>query len=123
MAHILLIDDDEDIRFILETFLTGAGHTIDSAESGKAGLRLAGQNHYDLVITDIIMPEMDGLEFLAAIRQQSPDIGIIVITGGTVKMEKGLLISMAQAMKAHKTIAKPLNFKELQAAVNEILAG
>ena len=120
MAHILLIDDDEDIRFILETFLTGAGHTIDSAENGKAGLQLVGQNHYDLVITDIIMPEMDGLEVVTAITQKFPDIRIIVMTGGTMKVDKGFLLSMA---KAHKVIDKPVNLNKLQAAVIETLAG
>jgi CheY-like chemotaxis protein len=123
MAHILIIDDDADIRFILNTFCTSAGHTIDSAENGKTGLQLAGQNHYDLVITDIIMPEMDGIEVLTEIKQKFPEIRIIVMTGGTPKLEKEYLLSMAQAMKAHKVIAKPLNFKELQAAMNEILAG
>jgi DNA-binding response OmpR family regulator len=122
MAHILVIDDEADIRFMLTEFLTHEGHTVDTAENGKAGVRLAGQHHYDLIITDIIMPEMDGIEVLSSIKQNFPDMRIIVMTGGTLKMEKGFLLSMARAMKAQKVIAKPLNFKELQAAVNEILA-
>ncbi len=123
MAHILVIDDEADICCILTEFLTLEGHTIDTAENGKAGLRLAEQKQYDLIITDIVMPEMDGLEFITAIKEKFPEIGIIVMSGGTVKMENGLLLSMAQDMKAYKAIAKPISFKELKAAVNMVLEG
>lgn len=123
MAHILVIDDEADICCILTEFLTLEGHTIDTAENGKAGLRLAEQNQYDLIITDIVMPEMDGLEFLTAIKEKFPEIGIIVMSGGTLKMENGLLLSMNRDMKAYKAIAKPISFKELKAAVNMVLEG
>ncbi len=122
MAHILVIDDEADIRFILGTFFISEGHAIDTAENGKAGLRLAELNRYDLVITDVIMPEMDGLEVITAIKRKFPNIRIIAMTGGTAKIDKDLLLSTAHIMRADKVIAKPLDLKALKAAVNEVLA-
>ena len=122
MTHILVIDDDEDIHFILKEFFTHEGHQVDSAGDGKAGLRLAELNRYDLVITDVIMPEMDGLEVITAIKRKFPNIRIIAMTGGTAKIDKDLLLSTANLMRADKVVAKPLDLKVLKAAVNEVLA-
>jgi len=122
MAHILVIDDEVDIRFILETFLTGDGHQVDTAEDGVAGLKLTDLHHYDLIITDVIMPNKDGLEVITEIRRKSPESRIIVMTGGTAKVDKALLMSTAKAMRAHKVVAKPIDLKELRANVNEVLA-
>jgi DNA-binding response OmpR family regulator len=122
MAHILIIDDEADIRFILEKFLTNAGHTVDCAEDGKTGLRMTGLNNYDLVITDVVMPEMDGLEVITEIRSKYPEMRTIVMTGGTVKLDKALLMATANAMRAHKVVAKPLDLNVLKATVNEVLA-
>jgi DNA-binding response OmpR family regulator len=123
MSHILVIDDEADIRFILETFFRKAGHTIDTAGDGKAGMHLVELNHYDLVITDIVMPEMDGLEVIASMKRKYPNIRIIVMTGGTNNIDKELLLTTANLMRADKVVAKPLDLKVLKAAVTEVLAG
>jgi CheY-like chemotaxis protein len=121
MAHILVIDDEADIHFILKTFLTGEGHTVDTAGDGKAGLKLAELHVYDLIITDIVMPEMDGLEVIAAIKSRVPATKIIALTGGSAKLDKTLLLTTAKAMRANKVIAKPINLHELRDAVTEVL--
>ena len=123
MAHILVIDDEADIRFILETFFNKEGHTVNTAGDGKDGMRLVGLNHFDLVITDVVMPEMDGLEIISAIKRKFPAIRIIVMTGGTAKLDKSLLMTMAQTMRADAVVDKPLDLKRLNATVNEVLAG
>ena len=123
MAHILVIDDEADIRFILETFFNKEGHTVNTAGDGKAGMRLVGLNHFDLVITDVVMPEMDGLEIISAIKRKFPAIRIIVMTGGTAKLDKSLLMTMAKPMRADAVVDKPLDLKRLKATVNEVLAG
>jgi CheY-like chemotaxis protein len=123
MAHILILDDEADIRFILKTFFTNEGHTIDTATDGKAGLRLVELHHYDLVITDIVMPEMDGLEVISTIRRKFPDMRIIAMSGGTAKLDKDLLLTTAKLMRAGTVIDKPLDMTVLKAAVNEALAG
>lgn len=122
MAHILIIDDDPDFRFILETFLRGEGHTTDSAKDGKAGIRLAGLNSYDLLITDIVMPEMDGLEVITVIKRKLPGLRIIAMSGGTTKLDKELLLTTANLMRADTVVDKPLNLQKLRTAVNDILA-
>ena len=122
MAHILIIDDEADIHFILKEFFTHEGHQVDTAGNGKTGLRMVELNHYDLVITDVIMPEMDGLEVITAIKRKFPDIQIIAMTGGTAKIDKDLLLSTANLMRADRVIAKPLDLKTLKAAVNEVLS-
>lgn len=122
MAHILVIDDDADVRFILESFLNRDGHTVDTAEDGKSGIKLTRLHDYDLIITDIIMPEMNGIEVLSEIKAKSPAIRIIVLTGGSAKLDKDLLLATAKAMRADKVISKPIDVKVLKAAVTELLA-
>ena len=121
MAHILIIDAEPDIRFILETFLRGEGRTTDSAGDGKAGIRLVELNSYDLVITDIVMPEMDGLEVITKIKRIIPGLRITAMSGGTTKMDKDLLLSTANLMRADTVIEKPLSLQKLKTAVNHIL--
>jgi DNA-binding response OmpR family regulator len=122
MAHILVIDDEADIRFILEDFFTREGHMVDTAVDGKVGIRMAELHHYDLIITDVVMPERDGLEVVTEMSKKCPQTRLIVMTGGTAKIDKNLLMTMAQKMRAHKVVAKPLNLKEVKAAVDELLA-
>ena len=122
MAHILVIDDEADIRTILERFFKKVGHTVDTAGDGKAAMRLLKLNRYDLVTTDVMMPEMDGLEVISAIRREFSDIRIIAMTGGAAYVDRTLMLSTAKAMRADKVIAKPLDIKVLKVAVDELLA-
>ncbi len=121
MAHILVIDDDSDILYILTELLTGEHHTVAVASDGKAGIALVVGQKFDLVITDMVMPEMDGIEVISAIRERAPEVRIIVLTGGTSKLNKEYLMAMGKAMHANKVIAKPINFKELKEAVHDVL--
>jgi CheY-like chemotaxis protein len=122
MAHILVIDDEADIIFILKQFLTSVGHTVDCAENGKVGVNLAELHHYDLIITDMLMPKMDGFEVITAIKDKSPATRIIALSGGSAKLDRSFLLSTAKTLRANKVVAKPLDFKVLQASVNEVLA-
>jgi CheY-like chemotaxis protein len=121
MAHILVIDDEADMRFILKEVLGRDGHTVDVAENGRTGVGLAELHDYDLIITDVMMPEMDGIEVLSALKQKKPDARMIVMTGGTAHIDKEMLMSIAKAMRAHKVVSKPLDLKEFRVAVSEIL--
>lgn len=121
MAYILVIDDEPQLRGLLRKILADDGHTVDTAENGKTGLKLTNCKSYDLVITDIIMPEQDGFEVMKEIRQKSPEVGIIAITGGTRHIDPKLLIISANHLGAKKVIAKPIDFDQLKTAVNEVL--
>jgi len=122
MARILVIDDQENIRNVLKKLLLLDGYEVDIAKDGKAGLKMVRLDGYDLVITDICMPEQDGLEVIMELKQQFPDIRIIVMTGGGAKLDIGHLLKMSKYMGADRVFPKPLDFMELKAAVSELLA-
>ena len=82
MARILLIDDDDSVRRALRLTLTEFGHTVIEARDGQEGLKLFPQANADLVITDIVMPEKDGIEVLIELRKKQPPVNIIAISGG-----------------------------------------
>ena len=122
MARILVIDDDLHIRTLVGKFLTLDGHEVDLAENGEVGMKLAALHPYDLVITDIVMPEKDGLEVVMELKRLSPLVRIIVMTGGGATFSIQELLNMTKMMKADRGLSKPLDFIKLLAVVREVLA-
>lgn len=106
--RILIIDDDEITRVILNETLKPEGFLIDNANNGKIGLALHKKKPFDLIITDIIMPEMEGLETIKEIRRISPQAKIIAISGGG-RIAPYNYLSMAGKMGANLTFDKPLD--------------
>ncbi|MEK9896551.1 MAG: response regulator, partial [Burkholderiaceae bacterium] len=82
MARILLIEDHSEFRETIQEMLRLAGHQVSTAMDGREGVSLFSQNPYDIVITDLIMPQQDGISVIVAIRQKSPNVRIIAISGG-----------------------------------------
>ena len=82
MALILIIDDDDQIRRVLRKTLERDGYDVADAPNGKEGIRLYRENPADLVITDIIMPEKEGIETIRELRRDFPEVKIIAISGG-----------------------------------------
>ena len=119
MAHILLIDDDPGIRDSLTLMLRTAGHTIESAANGRAGLELAARTQFELVITDVLMPEMDGAEAVRALRALPQPPKILVMTGGAVLGAD--LMALAGDYGVDASIAKPFRPKELFAVIDRVL--
>ncbi|MBF0438466.1 MAG: response regulator [Magnetococcales bacterium] len=107
MVHILVVDDDEVFRVYLVTILRNAGYSVLDAENGQEGLeRIAGIS-VDLIITDIFMPKMDGIDLLAAIRFSRPNVKVIAISGGYKSMNSRLTLEMAKTFGAVDIITKP----------------
>ncbi len=121
MARILVIDDNQDIHLILDEVLTEDGHVVDCADDGMIGLGMTEKVRYEIIITDIIMPNMDGIEVITEIKRRSPDVKIIAMTGGSQKLDKSLITSIAKAMHVEKVIGKPLDLDELRTTVRDIL--
>jgi DNA-binding NtrC family response regulator len=119
MARILLIDDEEAIRISLATLLRAARHTVVTAKEGREGLELQKKDPADLVITDIVMPGMDGFEFVRRIRGNSPDMPVIAICGNP---SSELYLHMAKALGADRTFTKPFAAQALLEAVERALA-
>lgn len=120
MAKILLIDDDNDVRTMLKLTLTHFGHTVVEASNGQEGVNLFRQEGGDLLITDIVMPEKDGLEVVMEIRRHLRSVKIIAISGGG-RTSAAEYLHIAKLMGASKVIAKPFSSEVLMAAVNELL--
>jgi DNA-binding response OmpR family regulator len=121
MARILLIEDYDLIRGLLRDTLELDGHTVIEARNGADGLDLFRQAGADLVITDIVMPDKDGLDVVRALREQVPPVNIIAISGARDSAEDYL--DLAHRMGAVKVLLKPFTIGALIAAVNELLPG
>jgi DNA-binding response OmpR family regulator len=121
MARILLIEDNDSVRTVLREALELAAHTVIEARNGAEGLALFPQAGADLVITDIVMPDKDGLDVLAALREQVPPVNIIAISGARDSAEDYL--DLAHRMGAMKVLLKPFSIAALIAAVDELLTG
>jgi CheY-like chemotaxis protein len=122
MAYILVIDDSLDIRSMLNEILTIDGHTVDTADNGRSAMTLAGRCKYDLVITDILMPVMDGLEVIGELSRKSPDTRVIAMSGGVAGMESDYLLSTASLMRADKVLSKPFSLGALNDAIKDVLS-
>ena len=121
MARILVIEDDDSIRKLIEKFMTIDGHEVETAENGAVGLKMIASRQYDLLITDIVMPEQDGIGVLMELRMRSSKLKTIVITGGSLKLQVDDLMLTARAMKADKVLQKPLDFEKLSQVVAALL--
>ena len=115
---ILLIDDNDQIRTLLRRVLEEAGYFVIDAANGREGLRQFRQTPVALVITDLLMPDSDGLEVTMTLRRESPYVKIIVLTGGSGEPN---LLEVAKILGAHRTMKKPIEMTELLEAVQQEL--
>ena len=120
MAKILVFDDEPSILLMIKKMLEKEGHEVDIALNGKDGMKLFEKNKPDLVITDIIMPQKEGLETIMELREKYPDLKIIAISGGGRIGPEGYLPS-AILFGADKIFQKPLEQKEFVQAVASLL--
>ena len=121
MSHILVIDDEEKVGALLCRFLERGEHTTAVARNGKEGLRLYLENPADLVIVDIFMPDMDGLEVIRTLRKETPECRVIAISGGG-QMGMPDFLPTARKLGAQHVLKKPIRGEELLAIVGEMLA-
>ncbi len=121
MARILVIDDDKEIRKMLKVMLEGAGHEITEAVDGSEGIEKFRNNPTDLIITDVVMPEKDGIEVMLDLKREFPDVRIIVISGGGI-VPSDYYLDCVKGLGAVYTLPKPLDFSTLLAAVEMSLA-
>ncbi|PAW88851.1 MAG: response regulator [Pedosphaera sp. Tous-C6FEB] len=120
MANILIIEDDAPIRLLTCEFLRRAGHTIREACNGREGIELATRETFDLVLTDIIMPEKEGIEVIMDLRRKQPGLRIIAMSGGG-RISANDCLSLAQKLGAKATLNKPFGGTELLATVAAVL--
>jgi len=120
MKKILVVDDDEMFRNMLCETLRGAGYEVVEAENGKIAMRIILGLFFDLVVTDLIMPEQEGIETIKEIKRIYPDMKIIAVSGG---MRGGSMdfLPIAEYMGATRVFRKPIDRKAFLAAVAELV--
>jgi DNA-binding response OmpR family regulator len=116
---ILVIDDDEPMRRMVETVLRTDGHDVVTAENGLRGMAMLSEERPQIVVTDIIMPEQEGIETILALRRGNPDIRIIAISGGDT-IGGTEVLKMAQLLGANEVLQKPFRAHDLIARVHAL---
>lgn len=122
MARILLIDDEELVLSTLQAALSKAGHEVVTAKNGTDGLAAFRRQPVDLVITDIIMPDKEGIETIIEMRRQTATLPIIAISGGG-QSHKSMFLQAAGTLGATRTLAKPFSPSQLVEMVADCLGG
>jgi len=122
MATILLIDDDELVRITVRQILESAGHTVVEARNGDEGLRVIATMQPDLIITDIIMPEKEGIETILEIRRRNTNIRIVAMSGGGQAQAMDFL-PLARKLGADQILRKPFGPAELLEVTDLALKG
>jgi DNA-binding NtrC family response regulator len=120
--RVLLIDDEQMVRKIVRKMLERSSHEVTEAENGRLGLEQLKTGTFDLVITDIIMPEMEGVETLLTVREQYPSVKVIAMSGGgrTGNID---FLSAAEKLGASAILHKPFTLGSLTAAIETTLGG
>lgn len=121
-VRILVIDDDPVVRGMLVEMLRREGYEVDEADDGRAGMRKFREVPATLVITDVVMPEQEGLETLMQLRHASKTVKVIAISGGG-RVGPDAYLNSARTLGADAILAKPFGREELLELVTKVLAG
>lgn len=122
MSRVLVVDDDRDVQDSVGRVLQRAGHEVYFASDGMGAIRFIRADRPDLVVTDVLMPEMDGIELIMELRREAPELPIIAVSGGG-RLPKELVLDTASALGAVHTVEKPFEIQHLLAVVDRALRG
>ena len=120
MGRILIIDDEPQIRSMLRLMLERVGYEVMEAADGMEGIQQYRDNPADVIITDLIMPNKDGIGMIIELKKEFPEIKIIAMSGGGVNRPEGYLDG-AKKLGATRTLTKPIDRDEMITAVKETL--
>jgi DNA-binding response OmpR family regulator len=118
MAKILVIDDEEQIRFLLIRMLTRDGHEVFVAQDGLEGVKSFYDLQPDLVITDIVMPNKDGIELIADLRSSNPNQPIIAMSGGRRLFSATSDLNEIEITGVKRLLQKPFTLQQLRESVD-----
>ena len=121
MAKILLVDDSESVRSALNTLLQYAGHEVTEAADGREALGAMAQDQFDLVVTDIFMPTMDGIELIKQLRAAHPELKILALSGGGARQPAKYAVGLAASLGADAALQKPVENAGFLAEIEALL--
>lgn len=122
MAHILLVEDSPEVSLSVREILSAAGHTVEDAASGKEALVRLKNGPFDAIVSDIWMPEMDGIALLKEIRGAGNNIPVVVISGGAPNAPLTYTAPLAATFGANVVVYKPFERAELLKAIDTVLS-
>jgi len=117
-TRILVVDDDPGVRDVVRSMLETEGYTVSIAENGREALAALKTADFDVIITDLVMPEQEGIETIKVIRQDYPQVRVIAMSGAF----GGDYLRIAGYLGAHGTLTKPLHLSSVLQIVAEVLA-
>ncbi len=120
MGRILVIDDEETVLEVVQQILERHGYDVLLTDDGDEGIRLCREEEVDLVITDVIMPNKEGLEIILELRRNFPNVKVIAMSGGG-HIGPNEYLDLAAKMGAQRTLNKPFVMNDLLIAVREVL--
>ncbi len=121
MSHVLVIEDDEFFREALQQMLIKEGHQVTASHDGAEALSMLERVRPDLIITDILMPNMDGMEFIMELVRQSNNTPLIAMSGGRRSITSAFNLESARLLGVKVTLSKPFTHTALRAALHEAL--
>jgi two-component system chemotaxis response regulator CheY len=119
---VLVADDEEEIRTLLIHWLVSAGHTVTSVANATEARKVIGQHRLDLVVTDVLMPEGDGIQLMKELKEAQPAARILAISGGGRYIEGDNCLKIARGFGAHAAVMKPFSREELLEGVSLAMA-
>jgi len=122
MAHILLVEDSPEVSLTVREILASAGHTVEDTASGKEAIVRLRASKFDVIVSDIWMPEMDGIALLKEIRGAGNSIPVVVISGGAPNAPLTYTAPLAATFGANIVLYKPFEKSELLKAIETVLA-
>jgi len=120
MAKVLLVDDDKDFRNMVRLMLLKQGHVVVEAADGKQAFELYQNSPADVVLTDLVMPEQEGLETIKKFRSNWPDLKIVAMSGG-LRGSSADFLKIAAHLGANRTLSKPFSFQDLSLTMESLL--
>lgn len=121
MAKVLVVEDSAAVRLAVTEVIEQAGHTVVEAENGRVAIQLLSKDRFDLIVTDVLMPEADGVEVIKAARTLHPGTRVLAMSGGAPNMPAGYALKLVEMFAADAVLYKPFLNEELQRALAKLL--
>jgi CheY-like chemotaxis protein len=120
---ILVADDEDSIRSLVQQLLSSEGHAVVAVGNAREACDAMTRQQFDLVVTDVLMPDGDGIELITQVKQAQPNARILAMSGGGRYVEGSDYLKLASGLGAHAAITKPFTWEQLKAAIDVALAG